>query len=185
MGSELEIGQRFGRVVQVAYLVEDIEVAMRHWLRHAGLGPWTWFRDIELATRFEERDFTMRIHEALAYMGDLQIQLVQSLDPPEIATPYRENVRAGRFGMHHSAFFAEDIDAAVERARKQGFGHACEMQDKDGHRYFYLQSTAMPDVWIEFLESYPRLHAIFEEGIAAAAAWDGSEPIRAFDYADF
>ena len=26
------IGQPFGRIVQVAYLVDDIEVAMRHWL---------------------------------------------------------------------------------------------------------------------------------------------------------
>lgn len=179
------LGEGFGRVVQVAYLVEDIEAAMHHWLRHAGLGPWSWFRNIELATRFDGRDFTMRIHEALAYMGELQIQLVQSLDPPETVTPYQDFLRAGRFGVHHMAFFAEDIDGTVERARKQGFERACEMRDKDGHRYYYLQSTTMPDVWIEFLESYPRLHAIFDEGIAEAARWDGRDPIRRFEYADF
>lgn len=181
---EAIVGRGFGPVVQVAYLVEDIEAAMHHWLELAGLGPWTWFRNIELATRFEDRDFTMRIDEALAYMGRLQIQLVKSHDGPDVATPYQGFLRAGRIGVHHMAFFADDIDEAVDRARSQGFGRACEMRDKDGHRYFYLESKAMPGVWIEFLESYPRLHEIFEQGIADAADWDGRDPIRAFEYAD-
>ena len=177
-------GQPFGRMVQVAYLVDDIEVAMRHWLEQAGLGPWTWFRNIELDTEFDGRSFTMRIHEALAYMGDLQIQLVQSLDSTEAATPYQNHLKAGRFGVHHTAFFAADFDATLARAQAQGFERTCLMRDKAGFRYAYCQSRSMPDVWIEFLESYPALHTIFEDGIAAAASWSGEEPIRAFDYAD-
>jgi len=180
----LPIGKGFGRVVQVAYLVEDIDAAMNHWLEQAGLGPWTCFRNIELDTRFDDRDFTLRIHEALAYMGDLQIQLVQSLDTPDVSTPYQSYVAARRWGVHHMAFFAEDIDRAVAQATEQGFGRTCSMRDKAGYRYYYCQSTAMPDVWIEFLESYPGLHTIFEEGIAAAAAWDGTDPIRNFEYRD-
>ena len=179
-----EIGQSFGRIVQVAYLVDDIESAMAHWLAQAGLGPWTWFRDIELDTEFDGRNFTLHIHEALAYMGDLQIQLVQSLDPIETVTPYQEQLRASRFGVHHTAFFADDFDDTLARARAQGFERTCTMKDKAGFRYAYCQSNAMPDVWIEFLESYPALHTIFEEGIEAAASWDGTDPIRAFDYAD-
>ena len=178
------IGQGFGRIVQVAYLVDDIEAAMAHWLAEAGLGPWTWFRHIELDTVFDDRHFTMRIHEALAYMGDLQIQLVQSLDPIETVTPYQAHRQASRFGVHHTAFFAEDFDATLARARAQGFERTCTMTDKAGFRYAYCQSSTMPDVWIEFLESYPALHTIFEDGIAAAASWDGEDPIRAFEYAD-
>jgi hypothetical protein len=180
----LPIGKGFGRVVQVAYLVEDIDVAMEHWLEHAGLGPWTCFRNIELDTHFDDRDFTLRIHEALAYMGDLQIQLVQSLDSPDVSTPYQSYVAAQRWGVHHMAFFAEDIERAVAQAIEQGFDRTCSMRDKAGYRYYYCQSTAMPDVWIEFLESYPGLHTIFEEGIAAAATWDGTNPIRNFEYKD-
>jgi len=178
------IGSGFGRIVQVAYLVDDIEAAMAHWLAQAGLGPWTWFRNIELDTTFDGRDFTLHIHEALAYMGDLQIQLVQSLDPVETVTPYQEAIRAGRFGVHHTAFFADDFDATLARAQAQGFERTCRMTDKAGFRYAYCQSSTMPDVWIEFLESYPALHTIFEEGIAAAASWDGADPIRVFEYAD-
>ncbi len=178
------IGEGFGRIVQVAYLVEDIDLAMEHWLRHAGLGPWTCFRNIELDTQFDGLGFTMRIHEALAYMGDLQIQLVQSLDPPGTVTPYQSYVESKRWGVHHMAFFADDIEETIARAKAQGFERTCAMRDKGGYRYYYCQSTAMPDVWIEFLESYPDLHTIFEEGIAAAADWDGQDPIRNFEYAD-
>jgi hypothetical protein len=180
----LPIGKGFGPVVQVAYLVEDIDAAMKHWLEQAGLGPWTCFRNIELDTRFDGREFTLHIHEALAYMGDLQIQLVQSLDPPETVTPYQEALNAENWGVHHMAFFADDIDSTIERARQQGFERTCSMRDKGGYRYYYCQSKMMPAVWIEFLESYPGLHTIFEEGIAAAAAWDGSQPIRNFEYKD-
>lgn len=180
----IAVGKGFGKPVQIAYLVEDIDVAMEHWLRHAGLGPWTGFRNIELDTRFDGRDFTMRIHEALAYMGDLQIQLVQSLDPPDVNTPYQSYVKEGRWGVHHMAFFSDDVDADIARAREQGFERVCSMRDKGGYRYFYCQSSAMPDVWIEFLESYPQLREIFRSGIEAAASWDGSDPIRNFEYAE-
>lgn len=178
------IGKGFGRVVQIAYLVEDMDAAMAHWLREAGLGPWTCFRNIELDARFDGKPLKLRIHEGLAYMGDLQIQLVQSLNPAEERTPYQAYLRAGRWGVHHMAFFSEDIDADVARAMQQGFGRVCEMRDKAGYRYFYCQSGAMPDVWIEFLEVYPRLREIFATGIADAEAWDGSDPIRNFEYAE-
>ncbi|MAG33956.1 MAG: hypothetical protein CL908_24005 [Deltaproteobacteria bacterium] len=179
-----EIGRGFGKVVQVAYLVEDIDAAMAHWLRHAGLGPWTCFRNIELETDFDGRDFTLRIHEALAYMGDLQIQLVQSLNDPGENTPYQPYVKEGRFGVHHMAFFSEDVEADIARAQEQGFERTCSMRDKGGYRYFYCQSNALPDVWIELLESYSGLHEIFREGIADAASWDGRDPIRRFEYRD-
>lgn len=178
------MGRGFGPVVQVAYLVPDIDAAMEHWLRHAGLGPWTNFRNIELETRFDERDFTLRIHEALAYQGNLQIQLVQSLNPSDVPTPYSEWIRAGRYGVHHVAHFSEDVAADVARAREQGFERVCAMKDKGGFRYFYLQSTAMPEVWIEFLESSSMLREIFASGIAEAARWDGADPIRRIEYRD-
>ena len=43
------MGVGFGKVVQVAYLVEDMDEAMAHWVRQLGVGPWTCIRDIRLA----------------------------------------------------------------------------------------------------------------------------------------
>jgi catechol 2,3-dioxygenase-like lactoylglutathione lyase family enzyme len=177
-------GAGFGEVVQVAYLVADIDRAMEQWVRHAGLGPWTCFRNIRLDACYEGKPLELAIHEGLAYVGKLQIQLVQSLDPPEVATPYQADLLRGRFGLHHVAFFAHDVDADIARAERQGFERSCEMRDAQGHRYFYCRSKAMPDVWIELLEFHPFLEQVFREGIAASKVWDGSDPIRNFEYAD-
>lgn len=32
-------GSKFGRIIEVVYLVEDIEAAMQYWLSEADLGP--------------------------------------------------------------------------------------------------------------------------------------------------
>jgi len=178
------VGIGFGKVIQIAYLVEDVDVAMKEWMRHVGIGPWTCFRNVDLDAIFDDKPMTLRIHEALAYMGDLQIQLVQCLNPAEELSPFQEFIKANRWGVHHMAFFSHDIDADVARAREQGFERTCQMWDKGGYRYVYCQSTTMPDVWIEFLEVYPMLEDIFTEGIADTANWDGADPIRNFEYQD-
>jgi len=178
------LGAGFGEVVQVAYLVADIDRAMEQWVRHAGIGPWTCFRNIHLDASYQGKPLELRIHEGLAYVGELQIQLVQSLNPADVATPYQADLARGRFGLHHVAFFAHDVDADIARAERQGFERSCEMRDAEGHRYFYCRSKAMPDVWIELLEFYPFLEQVFREGIAASKGWDGRDPVRNFEYAE-
>ncbi len=174
----------FGKVIQVAYLVEDMDEAMEHWVRQLGVGPWTCIRDIRLEAVYDGVPIELAMHEGLSYVGELQIQLVEPLEPDALHSPYRAFVEAGRWGMHHMAFFSEDIERDVERAVAQGFERTCEMRSKDGHRYFYLRSKAMPEVWIEFLEVYPLLTEIFRDGIAAAASWDGSNPVRNVEYSE-
>ena len=180
------VGQRFGQVVHVAYLVPDIDVAMRDWTRQLGIGPWTCIRDIELDSTYKGEPLTLLIHEALAYAGTLQIQLVQSLNDPSVDTPYRDRVQAGQWGMHHVAYFSEDVDGDVAAAVAQGFGDVCEMRGADGHRYYYLRSQeSQAELWIEFLESFPMLTDIYAQGIAETATWDGTEPCHNIDFRTF
>jgi len=178
-----QAGQGFGRIVHIAYLVKDMDTAMAEWTRQAGVGPWLCFRNIDMAATYEGKPMRLKIHEGLSYIGDMQIQLVQSLNDPAEDTPYAAMLRAGRFGMHHVAYISEDIDADIARAEAQGWEPACRMQSADGHRYYYCRSKTMPEVWFEFLEAFPALTQMYRDGIAAAAAWDGSNPVTDIDYA--
>jgi len=181
----MKVGSRFGQVVHVAYAVADIDEAMNHWISGLGIGPWTCIRNIELESVYRGEPLTLRLHEALAYAGTLQIQLVQCLNAPDEPTPYQARQQSGSWGLHHVAYFSEDIDRDVATARAQGFGSSCEMQSKDGHRYFYLRSdNPSTEVWIEFLEVFPLLTDIYQQGIAETASWDGSDPIRNLEYCD-
>lgn len=186
MGEALSVGRRFGQVVHVAYLVPDIDVAMRDWVEQLGIGPWTCIRDIELDSTYNGAPLTLHIHEALAYAGNLQIQLVQSNNDAHVATPYQSRVRAGQWGMHHVAYFSDDVDRDVAAAVAQGFGDVCEMRGADGHRYYYLRSQqSTTELWIEFLEVFPLLSDIYAQGIAETATWDGGDPIRNLDFSSF
>ncbi len=176
------MGKGFGKVLHVAYLVPDLDAGVAEWIRHAGVGPWTCIRNIELDASFRGQPLRLKIHEALSYIGDLQIQLVQSLNPLDVDTPYSDQLRAGRYGLHHTAFLARDIDAAVAQAEAQGFEAACRMQSADGHRYYYCRSRTLPDVWFEFIEEFPLVTQWVRDGIANAARWDGSNPITNIEY---
>jgi hypothetical protein len=181
----ITVGKRFGQVVHVAYVVEDIDKAMTEWLAGLGVGPWTCIRNIELESVYCDKALTLRLHEALAYAGTLQIQLVQCLNSAEEPTPYQARQQRGTWGLHHVAYFSKDIDRDVAIAEAQGFGSACEMQSKDGHRYFYMRAqNPSTEVWIEFLEEFPLILDIYKEGIAETASWDGADPIRNLEYAD-
>jgi hypothetical protein len=177
-------GKGFGKVVQIAYLVPDLDKAMDQWLQLAGVGPWTCFRNIDLEATYLGQPLRLKIHEALSYIGDLQIQLVQSLNAPETITPYSDYLRAGRYGVHHVAFLSNNIDADIARADAQGFDPVCRMQSADGHRYYYCRSRTMPEVWCEFLEVFPLLTQVFKEGIARSAHWDGTNAVTNIEYAD-
>jgi Glyoxalase/Bleomycin resistance protein/Dioxygenase superfamily len=186
MSQQPVIGRRFGQVVHVAYLEPDIDVAMDDWLRQLGVGPWTCIRDIELDASYNGEPLDLRIHEALAYAGTLQIQLVQSLNDLATPTPYQSRVKANQWGLHHVAYFSDDIDRDVAAAVAQGFGDVCEMRSGDGHRYYYLRSQeSTTELWIEFLEVFPLLSDIYAQGIAETATWDGTNPVRNLDYRSF
>jgi Glyoxalase/Bleomycin resistance protein/Dioxygenase superfamily len=180
-----KVGERFGQVVHVAYAVADIDEAMSEWLAGLGIGPWTCIRNIELESVYCGEPLTLRLHEALAYAGTLQIQLVQCLNRADEATPYQDRQRNGAWGLHHVAYFSDDIDHDMATARAQGFGSTCEMQSKDGHRYCYLRGEkTSTEVWIELLERFPLISDLYRQGIAETATWDRTDPIRNVDYND-
>lgn len=183
--AKLKVGERFGQVVHVAYLVEDIDAAMRQWVEQLGVGPWTCIRNIDLDAVNCGVPMRLRIHEALAYAGTLQIQLVQSLNNSDEATPYQARVAAAQWGLHHVAYFSDDIDRDIDTAMAQGFERSCEMRSADGHRYMYMKSLRPgPELWIEFLEVFPLITEIYAQGIAETATWSGADPIRNLEYAD-
>ncbi len=180
-----EVGERFGQVVHVAYAVPDIDTAMAEWLAGLGIGPWTCIRNIALESMYCDAPLTLRLHEALAYAGTLQIQLVECLNDPDEPTPYQARQRSGVWGLHHVAYFSDDIDHDIAVATAQGFGSICEMQSKDGHRYCYLRAdNSSTEVWIEFLERFPLISDLYRQGIAETETWDRTDPIRNVDYSD-
>lgn len=172
----------FGPVRQLGYLVPDLDAAVDAWMRTLGVGPWTKLVNIVLPATWRGAPTTVGMEIALAYRGDVQIELIRQRD--DAPSPYRSWIRAGRFGLHHVAHLSEAIDADVERAAAAGLEVAFDIRMPAGGRYVYLQSPALgDDVFVELLEATPVMRDMFARGIAAAAAWDGTPEVAVIDLA--
>jgi catechol 2,3-dioxygenase-like lactoylglutathione lyase family enzyme len=105
---------------QVCVVVRDLQAAVERYWNLFGIGPWQFytFRAPELTDPVihgKPQPYSMRI--ALAYMGDVQWELIQPLSGPSI---YQEFLDDHGEGVHHVALGVDDYDDTIAAMRKQG-----------------------------------------------------------------
>ena len=172
----------FGDIRQLGYVVQDLGRAVETWTSQLGVGPWTIIRNITLKSVYRGEPSEPLIDIALGYRGDMQIELIEQRN--EAPSPYRPYIERGHYGLHHTAFLSERIDADVTRAEAAGLQVVCDIRMPMGGRYVYLQSAGLgSQLYVEFLEATPMLRQMFAEGIAASATWDGSGEPAVIDFA--
>ncbi|KAA1416881.1 VOC family protein [Nocardioides humilatus] len=109
-----------GPIIQVCWVVEDIAAAETFHREHFGAGPFLRIPDVrfgpeEATYRGQPADFTA--HVSMAYIGDLQLELIQPVAGESIYTEFL--ARSGP-GLHHICFETPDLAASIERARAAG-----------------------------------------------------------------
>lgn len=160
-----------GDIDQLGYVVADLDAAIAARLA-LGIGPWTVFRGTTMHGHHRGEQTEVTIDVGLAYRGSLQIELIQVRTTTP--SPY-----AGASGPHHVAWVVDDLDAAVASARANGLVPVFEASNA-AVRVAYLESLAHPDGYYELIEG-AGMRAMNDAGIAAAATWDGSDPIVEID----
>jgi Glyoxalase/Bleomycin resistance protein/Dioxygenase superfamily len=79
----------FGEIRQVAYLVPDIEAAMRHWSDVLGVGPWYYNPKVPIENyTYRGQRYEPHNSVALANAGGLQIELLQIRN--DVPSMYRD-----------------------------------------------------------------------------------------------
>ncbi len=85
----------FGPLRQMEFVVRDIGEAMRHWVEVCGVGPWYVAEKLPLdGFWYKERQYDIHLTVALAYSGDVQLELIQQRD--RTPSMYQEFLAAGR-----------------------------------------------------------------------------------------
>lgn len=163
-----------GPVMQIAFVPEDFDAAVRHWTQVMGVGPFFLLENIQLDdSRYLGAPNTCIFSIALAYWGDLQVELIrQENDAPSI---YRG--AAGQ-GLHHICLITDDIAAA--RATAEAAGATVLVEGKVGAdgAVIYVDSGGGPGCIVEVLQPATGMLDLFAMIRAAAQDWDGSEPLR-------
>jgi hypothetical protein len=158
-------------ILQMSWVVRDLEEAALRWNRMMGIGPFIVNRHIPITDgvhrgRIQKTDFST----AIAQAGPVQIELVQQHDGSPSC--YRDMIAEGAEGMHHVAIIAEDYDAAVASYTVQG--HEVASSGKFGEiRFCYFDTVNTVGHMVEILEDSRAIRAFFAMIARAADEWDG------------
>jgi len=157
----------FGPITQLGYLTDNLDKTAKLWAEVMGVGPFTKMSGVTMPATMDGETVEIKIDLALAYQGDVQIELIQPLC--DSSSPYQSNKRAGILGSHHTQFTVEDLDAAITKCEAVGMEMACEITSGGG-RYIYMRSDAG---WIELTAPNPGLAMFFGMIKKSCAEWDG------------
>ncbi len=140
----MELNLRFH---QVAFVVEDLDAAVRHWADVLGVGPWSvWTMTGERIhdTQWHGAPAQFGIRHALAWAGDQQFELVQPLHGPSI---FAVQLAAGQLTSHIGAIVPDHVGSVAE-LRARGFTvlqSARFGQSEDG-LFAYLSHPDLPTI---------------------------------------
>ena len=156
-------------ILQYAWVVPDLEAAIRRWHRLLGVGPFLVNRELRIEQpRHRGEARAVRFSTAVAQSGSAQIELVEQHDDGPSA--FRDTVPRGMTGFHHVAIIADDYDATL--ARYAQFETAADGRFGD-LRFAYIDTGSAIGSMLEVLEDKPSIRAFFGAIRKAAERWDG------------
>lgn len=177
--SLLNFGQPDNGIIQTAYVVEDIQRAMKHWIDQLNVGPWfllDHFSGVDPLYRGTPSEADSAI--AMSFAGHMNVELIQ----PRNSAPsvYHEIINKRGYGFHHWGVGSKNFDEDVERFRNSGAELAFFAKVPSGGRIAYMDTTADLPGMVELIELNPDFEPIFTGFYRAALGWDRKDPIRPF-----
>lgn len=152
-----------GPVTQLAWVTEDLDATAALLSRGFGVGEWTRLPGIHFdpehcTFRGAPADFVVDV--ALAYAGDLQLELIRPVRGESIYTEFL--ARSGP-GLHHLCFEVDDLAVARDTARAEGLAVVQDGSMMDGAMEFaYLDGSAHGVPYVELARIGPDMRAFFE-----------------------
>jgi hypothetical protein len=161
---------------QVAWVVNDLEAAIHHWVMSARVGPFFVVPHVPIGeVLYRGVPAALDFSSALAQAGPIQIELIEQHSPGPSA--YRDVFAKGQEGLHHLATMTSTFDADIERYKSQGSLAVTEGIFGD-MRFAYVDTRARLGHMTEIVEDRESIRKVFKIVADASLGWDGSNPIR-------
>jgi hypothetical protein len=176
---QLKFGQPETGIFQMAYVVEDIQASMRHWVEQMNVGPWfllDHFTGERATYRGEPYDADVAL--SMAFAGHMLVELIQPND--DRPSVYREAIDARGYGFHHFGIATRDYDGELARHLEQGHALAYQAWVPTGGRVGYVDTTAELPGYLELIEMDAQTEEAFTRFYATSLTWDGADPVRPF-----
>jgi len=143
----------FGPIRQVAYVVPELDAAMKAWNAQLGVGPFAVVRGLQPLTGSRYRGAPsgdVILDMGFAYIEDVQLELIEQRN--QTPSVYREAIERGLHSLHHYGFWVEDFDTAYAHAVAHGFEAVVEAGSRDSGRMSYVESRLIPGLICELIE---------------------------------
>jgi len=173
----LNFGQPLGSIMQVAYVVENIEQSMQEFAQRLKVGPWFVtgpFTPTEGRYRGQPTEVNLTL--AVGFAGHMSFELIQQHN--RAPSVFRETVEKRGYGFHHWAVATDAFEHDVELHRSHGYEAAFTARSARGYRIAYMDTTRDLPGMIELIELTEGLEERYAKMYQAALGWDGADPVR-------
>lgn len=166
-----------GAPVQIAYAVPDVEVFARRWAESTGAGPFFVQRHIPVTgVRYRGKPAGFDHSSAYGQWGGVMLELVHCHTPgPNVVT---DVIGDSPTGLHHLAFWVDDLDAATDDLAEHGHNLAMTAHTAGGTEFRFVDASAHLGHMIELYVPTDRVRGFYAMVRDAAQGWDGSDPVR-------
>jgi len=163
-------------VRQIAYVVRDMEKALKYWTDHLKVGPFFMLEHCPLENqKYRGGTSNADVSIALGNSGDVQIELIYcENDAPSV---YKEFLDAGKTGIHHFGMMPDNFEATCNQYAEMGHEVAFECTVGDAP-LVYFDTVDRVGHFIELWDNNPVYLDLFALVEDAAKDWDGSDPVR-------
>lgn len=163
-------------VMQAAYVVDDLDVAIEGWRKTMPTGP---FFVIRRATpenfRYRGKPAELVIDIAFCQVGSIQVELIQ----PKSAGPnvYSDSAPIKGQFYHHQCYISDDLEAEFARFAAMGV-EVAQQADTGGVQFAYFDTRHLIGCMTEVVQRGEAMEGLCRMIADAAVDWDGSDPIR-------
>tara|TARA_B100000424_G_C22738986_1_gene400110 strand:+ start:180 stop:716 length:537 start_codon:yes stop_codon:yes gene_type:complete len=166
----------FGPMEQVGIVVEDFNDPINHWTNNLNVGPFVILEHLDLKdVYYDANDTNIDFSVALAYSGDLQIELIkQHCDTPSI---YNDYVGNKKNNVHHFCTFSKEIETDIRNLESIGYKNIQGGKTQDGGSFAYLDKKDNYGAILEIAQLSEGGYAMFNLIKNAAKKWDGKTSI--------
>ena len=164
------------RIIQNAYYVSDLDLAITRFHNLWGLGPFFVRRHIGLENVvYRGEPAALDISAAYTQAGDIMIELVtQHNNAPSI---FRDRFAAHESGFHHVALDFGDHDSQVKSFNNRGFESVTSFKTSEGRGATYLDTFDLLGHATEVYRVNDSLRALYANVRSAAETWNGERLI--------
>jgi methylmalonyl-CoA/ethylmalonyl-CoA epimerase len=170
------MSSEFGQIMQLGYIVTDVQAAALDWAQRVGAGPFYLLDHIAMDQYyFRGVRTTAELRLAFGYWGDQQIELIQPVGNADTLYSRAVQVSAGK--LNHVATVVSDIDSLLE-GRKLQDRVIQSGKMPTGLKFVYLEEYIPGGLHLELIEAQESTLMAFKGMQAASARWDGKNPVR-------